>query len=50
MKRTELNNWYVPDGTPFAMTSLFEKLKLWRKVFLGLPFRKFRHWRRTRRP
>jgi FkbM family methyltransferase len=48
VKRTELNNWYVPQDTQFTLTSAGERLKLWRKVFLGLPFRKFRHWRHTR--
>jgi FkbM family methyltransferase len=49
VKRTELNNWYVPEDIRFTMTSAFERLKLWRKVFLGLPFRMFRHWRHRRR-
>lgn len=48
VKRTELNNWYVPREVEFGMTNLWERLKLWRKVFLGLPFRKFRHWRHAR--
>jgi FkbM family methyltransferase len=48
VKRTELNNWYVPQEVEFRMTTLWERLKLWRKVFLGLPFRKLRHWRDTR--
>jgi FkbM family methyltransferase len=48
VKRTELNNWYVPQGTPFHMTSIAERAQLWRKVFLGLPFRQFRHWRHSR--
>jgi FkbM family methyltransferase len=49
VKRTELNNWYVPRGAQFRMTGAFERLLLWRKVFLGLPVRKYRHWRRSRR-
>jgi FkbM family methyltransferase len=48
VKRTELNNWYVPQDAAFTMTTAGERLKLWRKVFLGLPFRKLRHWRHTR--
>jgi FkbM family methyltransferase len=47
VKRTELNNWYVPQEVEFRMTTLWERLRLWRKAFLGLPFRKFRHWRHT---
>ena len=49
VKRTELNNWYVPRESRSEMTSLGEWLRLWRKVFLGYPFRKFRHWRHTRK-
>ena len=49
VKRTELNDWYVPQGSRFTMTSVGEKLALWRKVFLGLPFRKLRRWRHSRR-
>jgi FkbM family methyltransferase len=49
VKRTELNDWYVPQGTRFTMTSMGEKLALWRKVFLGLPSRKLRRWRHARR-
>jgi FkbM family methyltransferase len=49
VKRTELNNWYVPASSNFTMTNFFERLRLYRKVFLGYPFRKFRHWRHTRR-
>jgi len=48
VKRTQLNNWYVPRGTPFRMTTLGERLLLWRKVFAGYPGRKFRHWRHHR--
>jgi FkbM family methyltransferase len=48
VKRTEVNNWYVPQQTDFSMTTAGERLKLYRKVFLGLPFRQFRHWRRQR--
>lgn len=47
VKRTQLNNWYVPRHTIFHMTGFGERLRLWRKVFLGYPFRRFRHWRHT---
>jgi FkbM family methyltransferase len=39
VKRTQLNNWYIPKGDPFTMTSPLERLKLWRKVWLGTPLR-----------
>jgi FkbM family methyltransferase len=48
VKRTELNNWYVPREIQFGLTTVGERLKLWRKVFLGLPFRRFRRWRHSR--
>ena len=49
VKRSELNNWYVPREVKFGLTTVGERLKLWRKVFLGLPFRSFRRWRHARR-
>ena len=49
VKRTQLNNWYVPRQTLFTMSSFGERLLRWRKVFAGYPFRRFRHWRHSRR-
>lgn len=48
VKRTQLNNWYVPAGTPFHLTSPRERLKLWRKLWPGTPFRRFKAWLRHR--
>ena len=48
VKRTGVNNWYVPKRQPFHMTTWTERLKLFRKMYLGLPFRKMR-WSRRRR-
>lgn len=48
VKRTGVNNWYVPKRQPFHMTTWTERLKLFRKMYLGLPFRKMR-WARRRR-
>jgi len=42
VKRTGVNNWYVPKRQPFHMTTWRERLKLFQKMFLGLPFRKIR--------
>ncbi|HXR48088.1 MAG TPA: FkbM family methyltransferase [Candidatus Limnocylindrales bacterium] len=42
VKRTGENNWYVPKRLPFHMTTRTERLRLFRKMFLGLPFRKIR--------
>jgi FkbM family methyltransferase len=49
VKRTQLNNWYVPKGTPFHLTSATERLKLWRKVWPGTPMRRFNAWLRKLR-
>jgi hypothetical protein len=48
VKRTGVNNWYVPKRQPFHLTTWTERLKLFRKMYLGLPFRKMR-WARRRR-
>lgn len=42
VKRTGLNNWYIPKNQPFAMPSWGERLRLFRKMFLSLPFRKLK--------
>ncbi|MDD5762452.1 MAG: FkbM family methyltransferase [bacterium] len=43
VRRTGFNNWYVPEDSPFRPT-LHEKLRLFRKMYLGTPVRvlKFR--------
>jgi FkbM family methyltransferase len=41
-KRTSLNNWYVPQSEPFHMTFWLERFELFRKMFLGYPFRKIK--------
>jgi FkbM family methyltransferase len=48
VKRTGLNNWYVPEEAEFLMSTLSERLRLWRKVFLGMPVRKLRRWHHAR--
>jgi FkbM family methyltransferase len=42
VKRTGCNNWYIPKGQTFTMTTTMEKAKLWRKMYLGTAFRKLR--------
>jgi len=49
VKRTTLNNWYVPKEHPFKMSSWRERLELVRKMYLGLPFRKLQLFLRRRR-
>jgi len=48
VKRTTLNNWYVPKAEPFRMTFWLERLELFRKMYLGFPFRKIRLFLRRR--
>lgn len=48
VKRTSINNWYVPRGADFRMSSPLEKIKLLRKMYLALPFRKMRLYFRRR--
>lgn len=49
VKRTSLNNWYIPKDRPFPMTFWLERLELFRKIYLALPFRKIRLILRRRR-
>lgn len=48
VKRTQLNNWYVPAGTAFPLTTVAERIKLWRKLWPGTPLRRFKAWLRKR--
>jgi FkbM family methyltransferase len=41
VRRTGLNNWYVPEESPFRAPPL-ERLRLFRKMHLGTPLRAFR--------
>ena len=45
VKRTGLNNWYIPGEDPFAGATLADRYELFRKMYLGLPFRKFHRLR-----
>lgn len=47
-RRTSMNNWYVPEEYKLQGPGFLEQLKLFRKVFLGLPFRALRRWRRAK--
>jgi len=50
VKRTTLNNWYVPRELPFELTGPWERFLLWRKIWLGTPFRKLRiSWRKWKK-
>ena len=43
VKRTGLNNWYVPNSRRFDFTTPLERVKLWRKVWAGTPCRSAKH-------
>jgi FkbM family methyltransferase len=42
VKRTGLNNWYVPKESFFGPASFAERFRLWKKVWANTPFRKLR--------
>jgi FkbM family methyltransferase len=42
VKRTGCNNWYVAKDQPFALSTPWERLKIYRKLYLGTAFRKFK--------
>jgi FkbM family methyltransferase len=42
VKRTGCNNWYVPRGQSFDLSTTWEKVKLFRKMYLGTAFRKLK--------
>jgi FkbM family methyltransferase len=43
VKRTGLNDWYLPQKQRFHMATAMERLKLWRKVWVGTPWRGLKH-------
>ena len=47
VRRTGLNNWYVPRDARYR-PPLADRVELFRKMYLGLPIRKFRRFRRMR--
>ena len=49
VKRTHLNNWYVPRDCDFSYSTAGERLELFRKMYLSLPFRKLRQILRRQR-
>jgi hypothetical protein len=49
VKRTVLNNWYVPRETKFTMATFGERMELFRKMYLATPIRQWRLAARRRR-
>jgi FkbM family methyltransferase len=47
IRRTGVNNWYIPKLMPFAVTAT-EKWLLCRKMYLGTPLRVFKRWLKRR--
>lgn len=39
VKRTGSNNWYIPKGQSFSLTTPWERIMLFRKMFLSTPIR-----------
>lgn len=48
IRRTGYNNWYAPDSSRHE-TPVFERLKLFRKVYLGTPLRAYKFEREKRK-
>jgi len=48
VRRTALNNWYVPRATPFPI-SPFGRWQLIRKLYLGTWWRRWKRRRKLRR-
>ena len=42
VRRTSLNNWYIPRDQPYHQTPLLERIGLIRKMYLGTPFRRLK--------
>jgi len=38
VKRTGCNNWYVPVGTPFPFSTWTERVQLWKRLRLNVPW------------
>jgi FkbM family methyltransferase len=49
VKRTGLNNWYVPRTARFTLSTALERARLWKKVWLNTPIRRLRVRRERRR-
>ena len=52
VKRTGYNNWYVPQSASaslFSMSSIFEILRLWKKMWLNMPFNHIRRRMKQRK-
>lgn len=48
VRRTGLNNWYIPSDAHFAL-SVLNRLRLVRKMYVGTPLRRLRHRLKQRR-
>ena len=51
IRRTRVNNWYIPSDVPHRRPPVMERLELIRKMYLGTPWRKLKlGLKRIRRP
>ena len=46
-RRTGLNSWYIPNSSD-KTTSFTDRIKLFRKYYLGTPWRRYKHKRKAR--
>jgi FkbM family methyltransferase len=46
VRRTQNNNWYVPREHSLRLSAL-DRLALFRKMYIGMPFRRFKKWIRS---
>jgi hypothetical protein len=42
VKRTGCNNWYIPRDQSFSQTTFWERIMLFRKMFLSTPIRQLK--------
>ena len=49
VRRTSLNNWYIPKSESYCATPWLERIELLRKMYLGTPLRRLKlEWKRMR--
>ncbi len=49
IKRTGFNSWYIPKEDPRSNIRMGQRLEFFRKMYLGLPFRRFQRLRSSLR-
>jgi FkbM family methyltransferase len=49
VKRTGVNNWFIPSDAPFHLTNALEKFRLWKRLWIHTPLAVLREKNRARR-